>query len=165
MLTVGGRVLDVVLVSFQFLMSGVVVGVLVATHYLWGRRWVTLAALAAYFLILLANRIEDPQTRISFAVYVAVLYLGTTGGLFGDRLWPGLKFGKFVAWGALFGCLHLASVPFLGWALSQTPEPGMALSAARLGATIGAATGLGNDLEFGVYGRLLLKNTPRGAFY
>jgi hypothetical protein len=148
--------------SFQFVMSGIIVGVFLgATNYLTLRETFLVAA-GVYILILLVDKMEEPEPRISFGVYVLVLYLGTMGGLLSNRLFPRLAVGKFVVWGALFAVLYMAYLPLLGWVLSQPPIPGYFLSNARLGAALGVAFGLANELaELGGAGRQEVKRAPR----
>lgn len=159
-LLVGERIFQPELVSFQFVMSGLIVGLLVAATEWLPRRRIALVAAGVYFLILVVNKVEDPDKRVSFAVYVLVLYLGTMGGLLSNRWFPRLYFGKFVLWAALFGALHLVSVPFLGLVLAQSPDSEMMLASGQLGAAMGAAAGMGFELSQYMEER---KKAPRGA--
>jgi hypothetical protein len=160
---VGGSVFQPELVSFQFVMSGAIAGVFVGAGILLPWRRTVRIALMIYVLVLLVNKTEVSNARASYAVYVGVLYLGTMGGLWSDRWSSRLRYGKFVIWSAWFGVLHLASVYLLGWILSQPPEPGIVLVSAQLGASIGAAVGLGNELATGVETSMAKKKAPPGA--
>ncbi len=148
---------------FQFLASGALVGLFVASRNFLPLRQSGLVAAGIYFLILLVKKAEDPDLRIFYAVFVGGIYLATTGALLSDRVFPRMVFGKFIVWAALFGLLYLIAAPLLSWAMSRPLNVGDALHNARMGAMLGGATGFGYEIAvLAGAGRLDEEKAPRG---
>lgn len=142
----GHQIFDHHLTYFQFISFGVVAGIFVAAWPLVNARWLLLAGALAYLGFVIQANSTTPTRLIRDAVWVLSVIAAVWTSLQGDRVFPSLKFGKFVIWAAIFAVTHTCALAVLGVIQSVTVNPEIYLMNARIGALAGAGIGLGHEL-------------------
>ncbi len=142
-LAYGELIFDSKLVFFQCIGSGALCASLLVSADSFGRKSIFLAGFVAYPIQLAIASSNTGMLFIRDAVYVFGLAVSVLIGLRVNRMFPNLRIGKFVLWGASFGAVHLGMFVLLCLTNGHPVNQEIAVVQTGLGILVGSGVGLG----------------------
>ena len=142
----GGRVCDPALAHFQFVVSGLICGVLILFAQARRGLYTLIGCAVAFVVRSTAVGSLDVGILARNALFVAGLLAAVSGSLHIEERARRLAIGKFALWAAIFGIVHLCMFAAFSLARRGSVAEEPATFQVTAGALIGAGVGLGHEI-------------------